>query len=466
MLEEAESDVLLLLDCCYSGTWNTDEGRGITELMSSCDIHCTANGMGPSSFTHALVTELLSMAKISRFSVSDLYNNISFRIRGRMLEDRREQYPAPVHLILTNDSLSRGGIELSIQANTNRGQRTRPDYVNSLPGSKSPVGDFKPNLTAPCLALAITLTENFTKDELPTGDFTQWLRSMPAVVQGVRIEAGMGSFSPSIINAEPHSLPRENTAEYGAPFQVLSSATSRNYKRFEKSSMKSRKCPETVIENQSISPFQPPDKPSQLPRKPQISTLHSSPTRHPPPSQHIPNFNRPHGNLKLLPPPGLFAPGPAHNQLARPAKYFPDLRPQSHKDQKIGKTQSGEIESLADLGSVLLGSIMVFGGIFTFVFHAIWTLNNLSNRGLTFSYDQTVGIGLIFSLIALAIFGIKDAALRDEGKKTSKDYCRIPEHISMCSFFALSIFNVLAVVIWSPWLFSACSSFLYGEEAA
>ncbi|KAF8849928.1 hypothetical protein BDZ45DRAFT_752263 [Acephala macrosclerotiorum] len=120
VLEEAQSGVLLLLDCCHSGISNTDEGRGITELLASSDYHFIANGVGPFSFRHALVIELLKMPRHSRFSVLELYNNIYFRIQGRMPEDGRERHPAPVHLVLTNSGLLRQRIEFSIRPDTTR----------------------------------------------------------------------------------------------------------------------------------------------------------------------------------------------------------------------------------------------------------------------------------------------------------------------------------------------------------
>jgi hypothetical protein len=87
VLEEAESDVLLLLDCCHSGTANTNEGRGVTELISAGAFNTKANGVGPYSFTNALILELEALASKRRFSTAELYNNIFCRIQLRMPED-------------------------------------------------------------------------------------------------------------------------------------------------------------------------------------------------------------------------------------------------------------------------------------------------------------------------------------------------------------------------------------------
>jgi len=57
-LEMAESDILILLDCCWSGVANDTEGNGVTELICACPFDGQANGVGHYSFTRALITEL------------------------------------------------------------------------------------------------------------------------------------------------------------------------------------------------------------------------------------------------------------------------------------------------------------------------------------------------------------------------------------------------------------------------
>lgn len=46
-LEQAKSDALILIDSCDSGTANTDEGSGVTELVAAGGFNVTANGVGP-----------------------------------------------------------------------------------------------------------------------------------------------------------------------------------------------------------------------------------------------------------------------------------------------------------------------------------------------------------------------------------------------------------------------------------
>ncbi|KAE9379701.1 hypothetical protein N431DRAFT_553822 [Stipitochalara longipes BDJ] len=69
VLEEAPCDVLILLDCCASGVANTCEGNGVNEVISACAYNAIANGVGPYSFTSALVIELRRLSKKAVFSV-------------------------------------------------------------------------------------------------------------------------------------------------------------------------------------------------------------------------------------------------------------------------------------------------------------------------------------------------------------------------------------------------------------
>ena len=67
LLEQAESDVLILLDCCAAGTANAGGGSGVTELIAACAFNATANGVGPHSFTNALVIELTELSRKPSF---------------------------------------------------------------------------------------------------------------------------------------------------------------------------------------------------------------------------------------------------------------------------------------------------------------------------------------------------------------------------------------------------------------
>ena len=58
MLEQADSDVLILLDCCAAASSASDAGKGVTELLAACGFETWAPGVGKHSFTRSLIDEL------------------------------------------------------------------------------------------------------------------------------------------------------------------------------------------------------------------------------------------------------------------------------------------------------------------------------------------------------------------------------------------------------------------------
>lgn len=229
VLEEAQSDVLILLDCCAGGAVNTLEGNGVTELIAACGYNAIANGVGPYSFTHALILELLDLSSKPPFTVAYLYNNIFTRIQGRMPEDGRERHPPPIHLVLTQESRLPRSIQLGKCPKLNlaeifelesreissvaEGKRPeRADTSSNPPDNSAGTGSFprmspsSPPAEVPRLAFAIRLNDTLRPDQLRTDLFVEWLRSVPAVAEEVKVEAGFDSFSSLIILSIPISL--------------------------------------------------------------------------------------------------------------------------------------------------------------------------------------------------------------------------------------------------------------------
>lgn len=233
MLEESESDVLLLLDCCHAGTANTNDGNGITELISACPYNSNANGVGPYSFTHALAIELEVLSSRAEFSTGELYANIYCRTQIRMPEDGAgtERHPPPIHLVLNNDSKYRRSIhlarrlssedesgakllsalehhQLSVDANKtkNNSERSSTIEIDQDECNSPSFRDIQPIKQAPRLALAIRFYEDLRLEDLSADSFLEWLRTMPLVAQQVRVEAGFESFSSLLVVSIPIAL--------------------------------------------------------------------------------------------------------------------------------------------------------------------------------------------------------------------------------------------------------------------
>lgn len=209
---EAESDVLLLLDCCNAGIASTDEGQGVTELISACAYNSKANGVGYYSFTNALVLELKALALKPSFSIGDLYSRIYCRSQSRIADDEfgTERHPAPVHLVLTRDSTYRSSIQLSPRRDrlkrTDESPTQIPGATDSLNAQLSSASNRPKDEKVLRLALAIRLRSDLRGSELSTDLFTEWLRSMPMVAEQVKVEAGFDSFSALIVVSIPMSI--------------------------------------------------------------------------------------------------------------------------------------------------------------------------------------------------------------------------------------------------------------------
>ncbi|KAH7350614.1 hypothetical protein BKA65DRAFT_475994 [Rhexocercosporidium sp. MPI-PUGE-AT-0058] len=255
ILEEATNDVLILLDCCASGTANASEGNGVNELISACAFNETANGVGPFSFTSALVTELRLLGNRPSFSVGELYKKIFFRTQCRMPEElyadgtERERHPAPIHLVLTHGCpvprsillpakvgpqrstyptsswqppISWGCKSLSsFDSGTPAAANSRNSSVSgpsgnqdstSTPGTSN-TGDPTPDMSqvlkfqrGPRLLFAVRMRDTFQPGEDMVELFTEWMRCMPTIADEVNVEASFDSYSTIVIISLPVSV--------------------------------------------------------------------------------------------------------------------------------------------------------------------------------------------------------------------------------------------------------------------
>jgi len=121
--------LLLLLDCCHGGSANTNESIGVTEVISSCPYNSNANGVGPYSFTHALVLEL--------------------EVNEPLLDENNTRNPSG-----TSSTLDKGENHEDESISSSRGEiRTMKEV--------------------PRLALAIRFNENLRLEDLPTDIFIE-----------------------------------------------------------------------------------------------------------------------------------------------------------------------------------------------------------------------------------------------------------------------------------------------------
>jgi len=229
-LEESQSDVLILLDCCSSSVCTTDEGNGVTELIAACAYNATANGVGPFSFTHALNAKLRQLSQLPSFSIGQLYNAIFTEVQGWRLEDSHHK-KAPVHLVLSQNQGFPRSICLSKQSKPN------PTVVTPIPlGYPAPADQSQPvgssvfsspspdeprtpssaffgqnasgstSITSladlpeyPRLFFSIRISNDVKPSEFSVDLFLDWLRTVPIPANLIRVEAGFASDSTLVL---------------------------------------------------------------------------------------------------------------------------------------------------------------------------------------------------------------------------------------------------------------------------
>lgn len=247
-MEQAESDALILLDCCHAGTANSSGGNGATELISACVYNSRANGVGAYSFTKELTIEFRDLSRKPFFTVAELYCNVFSRIQSKRPEeeDGRERHPAPVHLSLTQDSpqhprsihlsplmprdrqqeiadpadgphhqttnevsqkvpnIERGPAVSKLRSVTIRADTT--EEPRSFQKKKAASPDTTLSTSMPRMLFAIRLKDNVSPQDLSVQFFKEWLRNVPTIAEEVKVEAGFGSFSSIVILSMPINI--------------------------------------------------------------------------------------------------------------------------------------------------------------------------------------------------------------------------------------------------------------------
>ncbi|KAL8921606.1 MAG: hypothetical protein Q9172_003931 [Xanthocarpia lactea] len=209
MLEEAESDVLVLLDCCAAASSGGSAGKRVTEVIAACGFEAPAPGVGHHSFTSNLTDELryLGRSKTS-FTTAFLHNKVLARLKQswnpRYINgEHRERRRTPIYIHLADGARQRC-IELgpylappSIPPHPQSGS-SEQSSVSSIPsasledvdvlglhqvsqGSLSGGSEFG----LPQVLISVALED---EQMLHTSDWVEWLKSFPAVAKSVHIQ--------------------------------------------------------------------------------------------------------------------------------------------------------------------------------------------------------------------------------------------------------------------------------------
>lgn len=226
MLEEADSDVLILLDCCAAGSSAGGSGKGINQMIAACGFESFTPGVGEHSFTRALIEELKYYELRGPISTALLHNKILARAKKawnpRYASDgTHERRRTPIYIDLSEQARPRC-IELSplpIQPSAPSSPSLEellnaPSSAASTPASntgkwstdskssQSSFSDVFPDHTfkSPKVLVSIALAG---EQNLRTEEWIDWLMSIPAVARSVEVEGFFESDSTLILLSLP-----------------------------------------------------------------------------------------------------------------------------------------------------------------------------------------------------------------------------------------------------------------------
>ena len=274
MLEEAQSDVLVLLDCCAAASSATGAGSGITEVIAACGFETWAPGVGQHSFTRSLTEELKYLCRTAPFSTALLHNVVLSRAKywkpryGISASDQ-ERRKTSIYIVLSNE-IRQPSIEIApIPApvftaglSAPRGSASRAsstssrssDMANSprpSQSSKSSIDEVWPDKSFRCpkVLISVALEE---EQWLSTQQWRDWLRSIPGLVRYANVEGVYGSDSTLLLLSVPVAV-----------WDLLPANPAMTFVGFSRTSELTNLDSFPRLEMQEIASMDEPDKPFQ-----------------------------------------------------------------------------------------------------------------------------------------------------------------------------------------------------------
>ena len=181
MLEDAESDVLILLDCCAAASSISGSGSSVTEVLAACGPETWSPGVGQHAFTRNLIDELQYCGGDHNLSVASLHQQGFAGIKSckptYSSNGESERRWTSIHTILSSEGKQRS-IDLVpsfIEA---------PSIVDENPSdtNQSSIDQVRPddNSCYPKVLISLSLEEDTL---LKTDEWIEWLKSVPALTK-------------------------------------------------------------------------------------------------------------------------------------------------------------------------------------------------------------------------------------------------------------------------------------------
>ncbi|KAK1760077.1 hypothetical protein QBC47DRAFT_349 [Echria macrotheca] len=240
--EEAESDTLLLFDCChafYPLNRPTGSGRNIIEVIAAVGFGNAALAAEPGvdSFSYHLDEALALAKRRGPFKVADLHMAIMTRLfvdppnrcidsENKYIRDEcgpveyKSQRQCPVHYWLSGAqrSITLAPLEREDHSHTEDSTDTEgsTDATGKLPEHFPPA--FR-SWTNPAEFPQVLMSFRVSREDINVSDWARWFRDAPAEVRGlIKVEALYRSFSNLIILRMPIQvwclLPQSNAGSF------------------------------------------------------------------------------------------------------------------------------------------------------------------------------------------------------------------------------------------------------------
>ena len=193
LLENAVSDVVIILDCCFAASADQRSVDGTIEVLAACARELNTIGVSQWSFTSRL-TEVLHDLKKAPFTITELHSRL---VNFRAAKGKKKLLRAPVHSIMSNKNRPSICIAPLVEASKSPPADLLPamndmqlsNTPNSTIGFASPDHEFKQ--TRVLIAVSVDDCSSLKPEE-----WLQWLQShVPADITGIRIEGFFGSHS-------------------------------------------------------------------------------------------------------------------------------------------------------------------------------------------------------------------------------------------------------------------------------
>ena len=228
LLEHAESDALILLDCCAAASSISAAGSGVTEVIAACGFETWAPGVGEHSFTRSLIDELRYWGQGNPLSVAMLHNKVLSRIKywkprfGKNGADN-EQRKTPIYVVIADEGKQRSivltpfppaessAVELaaaplsSSSASDASMDSQKSNHDIPQDSSQSSLDQIWPDVEFrnPKFLISIALEED---QWLSPTHWIEWLRSVPALARYAHVEGLYKSGSSLILLSVPVAI--------------------------------------------------------------------------------------------------------------------------------------------------------------------------------------------------------------------------------------------------------------------